>query len=70
MCSVRLAQHKQREGAGAAYLEDALVAGKGLGRRSPSRRPQGDQERVSLREKEKVREEKQEGGDEPEALSG
>ena len=28
---LRLAQHKEREGAGAAYLEDALVAGKGLG---------------------------------------
>jgi len=48
-------------------LEDALVAGKGLGRRSPSRRRQGrkisskggDQERVSLREKGKVGEEKQ-----------
>ena len=48
-----LAQHKEREGAGAAYLEDALVAGKGLGRRSPSRRRQGDQERVSLPEKER-----------------
>ena len=54
---LRLAQHKEREGAGAAYLEDALVAGKGLGRRSPNRRRQGrkisrgDQERVSLREK-------------------
>jgi len=64
---LRLAQHKEREGAGAAYLEDALVAGKGLGRRSPSRRRQGrkisskggDQERVSLREKGKVGEEKQ-----------
>jgi len=48
-----LAQHKEREWAGAAYLEDALVAGKGLGRRSPSRRRQGDQERVSLPEKER-----------------
>ena len=38
---LRLAQHKVREGAGAAYLEGALVAGKGLGRRSPSRRRQG-----------------------------
>ena len=38
---LRLAQHKEREGAGAAYLEDALVAGKGLGRRSPRRRRQG-----------------------------
>ena len=55
---LRLAQHKVREGAGAAYLEGALVAGKGLGRRSRSRRRQGrkisskggDQERVSLRE--------------------
>jgi len=48
---LRLAQHKGRSGA--AYLEDALVAGKGLGRRSPSRRRQGDQERVSLPEKER-----------------
>ena len=38
---LRLAQHKVREGAGAAYLEGALVAGKGLGRRSRSRRRQG-----------------------------
>ena len=59
---LRLAQHKEREGAGAEYLEDALVAGKGLGGRWPSRRRQGrkisseggDQEKVCLREKGKV----------------
>jgi len=43
---------------------------KGWSAARPVAPPQGDQERVSLREKEKVREEKQEGGDEPEALSG
>jgi len=46
---LRLAQHKEREGAGAAYLEDALVAGKGLGRRSPSRRRQGRRPREEIR---------------------
>jgi len=65
---------KEREGAGAAYLEDALVAGKGLGRRSPSRRRQVGKEdleqgRISWRQGKGLRREA-EGGDEPEALSG
>ena len=63
---LRFAQHKEREGAGAAYLEDALVAGKGLGRRSPRRRRQGRKIPSKGGDQEKQR-----GGDEPaEALSG
>jgi hypothetical protein len=72
-CSV---SHSRRKEKGRAYLEDALVSGKGLGKvrtNGAAARPvvaarggRAREERV--REKGKVSE--TEGGDEPEALSG
>jgi hypothetical protein len=65
-CSV---SHSRRKEKGRAYLEDALVAGKGLG----ADRTNGAAARPVVAAREgRAREERvrKKGGDEPEALSG
>jgi hypothetical protein len=77
-CSV---SHSRRKEKGRAYLEDALVAGKGLGEyrtNGAAARPvvaarEGRASEERVREKgnwERFKKQREEGGDEAEALSG